>query len=333
MAALSVLNPSYVDWMQALDPDGQIAPVVELLSQSNEIMADITWAEGNLVTGHRTTVRTGIPSGTWRRLYEGVDPVKTTRATITDTVGMLETYNDIDKDLADLGGNAQAFRLSEARGTIEGLTQQMADTLFYGNIDTNPERFMGLAPRYNSLSAGNADNIINGGMAGGQTDGASIWLVVWHPETIFGIVPKGLPAGLQVKDYGQTTLYDANQKPFEGYRMHFQWKAGLCLKDWRYVVRIANIDRSLLTADASSGANLPALMYDAMMRPPQMPAGARPVWYMDRTLMSYLGKQLSAKVTSSTLTTEMVGGIMTTSWHGIPIRRVDRLAVDEARVA
>lgn len=63
------------------------------------------FVEGNLPTGHKTTIRSGLPSATWRLLNYGVQPSKSTTVQVTDSVGMLETYAEVDKSLADLNGN------------------------------------------------------------------------------------------------------------------------------------------------------------------------------------------------------------------------------------
>lgn len=331
MATLSDTHPTLLDLAKRQDPDGSIADIVEILNQEHGVLEDMVWMEGNLQTGHRTTVRTGIPTPTWRKMYGGVQPTKSKTAQITCNTGMLEAYAEVDKALADLNGNTAAWRLSEERPHMEGMSAEVAHTLFYGNEGSEPEAFTGLSPQYNDLSANNAENIIDAGGTG--SDNASIWLCVWGPNTGHGIVPKGSTAGLQHTDKGQVTIedIDGNGGRMEAYRSHYRWDAGLCIRDWRYFVRIPNIDRSLLTVDASTGANLPNLMYDAIERIPSLSAG-RAVWYMDRSIKSMLGKQLANQVGSSTLTIEQVGGVMTSMWHEVPIRRVDHLSADEARV-
>jgi len=122
MATLSATNPTLMDLARRMDPDNRIATIVEILNETNEMNIDMTWMEGNLPTGHRTTLRTGIPTPTWRKLYGGVQPTKSTTAQITDNTGMLEAYAEVDKALADLNGNTAEFRLSEDRAQIEWLT-------------------------------------------------------------------------------------------------------------------------------------------------------------------------------------------------------------------
>jgi hypothetical protein len=331
MATLASNNPTLLDHAKALDPDGSVAAVVEILNETNEMLADMTFVEGNLPTGTRTTVRTGIPTPTWRKLYGGVPPTKSTREQVTESCGMLEAYAEIDKALADLNGNSNEFRLSESRAHIEGMSQTLQQAVIYGDATVNPERFNGLEMRYDDLSANNADNIIDAGGTG--TDNRSIWLVVWGMDTCHGLIPKGSTAGIQVNDKGQVTVEDVDGAGgrMEAYRTHFRLDAGLCVRDWRYVVRIANIDSSLLTADISTGANLPELMFQATEIIPSLGAG-RPAFYMSRDVRTKFRQQLANETKQSTLTYENVGGVKSPMFNEIPIRKVDKLSVDEARV-
>lgn len=334
MIVLQTKWPTLLDLAKASDPGGKVEAVVEILNETNEVLDDMVWMEGNLPTGHRTTIRTGIPMPTWRKLYGGVQPNKGTTAQITDDTGMLEAYAEVDKALADLNGNTAAFRLLEDKAHIEGMSQTMAETVFYGDSSLYPERFTGLAPRFNDTTANNADNIILGGSASGQTDNLSIWLVVWGENTVHGIIPKGSKAGLQTQDMGEVTIenVDGNGGRMQAYRSHYRWDCGLTVKDWRYVVRIPNIDRSLLTIDYSTGANIADLMVQAIERIPNLGAG-RPVFYMPRTIRTMLRRQITNSVKNSTLTMDTIAGKRVLAFDGIPVRRVDALSADETRVA
>ncbi|TDN60770.1 major capsid protein [Scandinavium goeteborgense] len=315
------------DWGKRIDPNGKVDKIIELLSQSNPILQDMLIVEGNLPTGHRTTVRSGLPAATWRLLNYGVQPSKSTTVQITDGVGMLETYAEVDKSLADLNGNTSEFRLSEDRAFLEAMNQQMAQTLFYGDTSVNPQQFMGLSSRYSLKSAGNGQNIIDAGGTG--TDNTSIWLVVWGENTVHGIFPKGQQAGLQMEDKGQQTLEDANGGKYEGYRTHYKWDNGLVLRDWRYAVRIANIDVSDL-ADPAAAANISKLMVKALHRITNRGMG-KPVFYMNRTVGQALDTQATEK-SSLALSVKETEGEWWTAFRGVPIRETDALLETEARV-
>jgi hypothetical protein len=329
MAALAANNPTLLDVAKRLDPDGKIASIVEILNATNPVLEDLTYVEGNLPTGHRTTVRTGLPSPTWRKLYGGVQPTKSTTVQVTDSAGMLEAYAEVDKALADLNGNTAAFRLSEDSAHIEGIGQQMAQTLFYGNEGTQPEAFTGLAPRYNSLSAQNGDNIIDAG--GNDTDLTSIWLCVWGNQTGHGIYPKGSIGGLQMTDKGQVTIenVDGAGGRMEGYRTHYRMDAGLTIRDWRYFVRIANIDVSSLNTLANT-KDIISWMIQASERIPEMGKG-RAAFYMNRRLREKLRLGILEKV-STNLTFETVAGERVMTFDDIPVRRTDALINTESRV-
>jgi hypothetical protein len=326
------------DWAKRLAPDGTVPPVVELLNQSNPIITDMLWIEGNLPTGHRTTVRTGLPGTTWRKLNYGVQPTKSTTVTVDDTVGMLEAFAQADKDLVELNGNSAAFRASESSAFIESMNQQFASTLIYGDVEVNPERFMGLAPRYSTISgATNGQNIISAGTVTGG-DGTSIWLVGWGENTIHGIFPKGSMAGLVHEDLDLDTVTDAAGGKYRAYLDRYQWKCGLTVRDWRYAVRIANIDVSALIADtAGTTVKLIEYMSRAIDRIPNF-GMCKPVFYMNRTVFSILRIQALNK-SNNALSIEQgldqfgnpISGEL--SFMGIPIRRVDALLSTEAQIS
>lgn len=318
------------DWARRVDDGGKIQKIVEILNETNEILDDAVFVEGNLPTGHKTTVRSGLPSATWRMLNYGVQPSKSRTVQVTDAIGMLESYAEIDKDLADLNGNSAEFRLSEDKAFIESMNQTMAATLIYGNTSTDPEKFMGLAPRYNSLSAENAANIINGGGTG--SDNTSIWLVVWGANTVHGIFPKGKATGLRFQDLGEVTLTDGAGGLYQGYRSHYKWDVGMTLRDWRYVVRIANIDVSELTKGATgNSADLVDLMTQAVELIPNLGMG-KAAFYCNKAIRSMLRRQIVNK-SNVHLSLDEVAGKKVVSFDGIPVRRCDQILLTESAIS
>jgi Major capsid protein GP7 len=336
MSTLGVSALTLADWAKRLDPSGKVSAIVELLGQTNEILTDMRFVEGNLPTGHRTTVRTGLPTVYWRLLNQGVTPSKSTTAQVDEQAGMLEAWSEVDKDLALLNGNAGAFRLSEGKAFLEAMNQEMAQTVFYGNSGLAPEEFTGLAARYSSTTAGNGQNIVSGGGSG--SDNSSIWLIVWGENTVHGLFPKGSQAGLIHEDRGEQIIQDSSGRRMVALMDRYQWKAGLAVRDWRYAVRIPNVDISDLVA--STGTQLSTattrlfnLLSKAVHRIPNMGVGT-PAFYMNRTVMEYLDIQARQDVsTGGGLTYENVGGKRVASFRGIPIRTCDALLETEATVS
>jgi len=341
MATLGTSVLTLADWGKRLDPNGKVDKTIELLSQSNEILTDMMWKEGNLPTGERTTIRTGLPTVYWRLLNQGTAPSKSTTAQVDENCGMLEAWSEVDKDLAELNGNANSFRLNEAMAFLEAMNQEQASTLFYGAASA-PEEYVGFANRYTATTAGNGQNIILGGGSG--ADNSSMWLVGWGANTVHGIFPKGSKAGISHENLGlvtvETTAGVAGNR-MRAYQDHWQWKAGLVVKDWRYAVRIPNIDLSDLigvtgTQATTASTFLPKLMSRATDRFPSS-MGINPVFYANRTVKSNL-KVLAMEKASSVLSIEdgldQFGRKMTElKFLGIPVRTVDALTETESLVA
>jgi len=348
MATLNIGSTAltYGDWAKRIDDGYRVASIIELLSQTNEILDDMLVMEGNLPTGHKTTVRTGLPQATWRLLNTGVPNAKSTTAQITDTCGNLETYAVIDKDIADLNGNTPEFRLSEVKAFLEGMSQQVAATIIYGNQHLNPERFTGFMPRYSTKSTANsqtANNVLDGG--GTSNTNTSIILTTWGDDTCHATFPKGKITGLQHRDMGEWPVTDSSGNTYQAYRDHFKWEIGLVLRDWRYVARIANIDVTQLTG--VSAANLINLLVRALYRLPTAPASAtaiqssdtpqvranmgRVAIYCNRVVRTYLDLQAMNK-TNVLLRMEEFDGKVVTTFRGIPIRTADAILNNEAQV-
>ena len=327
MSALTLL-----DWSKRLDPNGKIATVVEMLGQTNEVLSDMRWLEGNLPTGHRTTVRTALPTVGFRQLNQGVTPSKSSTAQIDENCAILEAMCEVDVDLAKLNGDVNGFRLSEARAFMEAMNQKMAYSLFYGNAGTDPEQFYGLAPRYNDTNGNTGENIIDAGGSG--SDNASIWLVCWGNDTIHGIFPKGSQAGLVHEDLGEQLIQTATgvgTGRMKAYVDRWQWKCGIAVRDWRYAVRIANVDISSLIADgAGSSVKLMEYMTKAIHRIPALGMG-NAAFYMNRTCREMLDIQAAQK-SNVQLSIGVEEGKLKTSFRGIPLRTVDALTEAETRV-
>lgn len=331
MATLTSNALTLADHAKRVDPNGKIPMIVEMLSQTNEILDDAQFKEGNLPTGHRCSVRTGLPQTYWRLLNQGVQPSKSTTAQVDEQCGILEAWSEVDQEVAELNGNVNAFRLSEAAAFIEAMNQEMAGTMFYGNSSSSPEEFNGLSVRYSDLGAESGQNILDAGGTG--SDNSSMWLVVWGDQSVCGIFPKGSRAGLYHEDLGLTTIETTAGlagSRMRAYQDHFKWKIGLAVKDWRYAVRIANIDISNLVSK-SSAADLVDLMIKAMHRIPSLNRG-KACFYANRTVIQMLDIQRRDDILGAGIKYEEVDGKLIPHFRGVPIRKVDALTETEARV-
>jgi hypothetical protein len=301
---------------------------------------------GNLPTGDRVVIRTGLPTVYWRQFNQGIAPSKSTTAQVDEACGMMEARSEVDVDLAKLNGETAAFRLTEDIAFLEAMNQTFSTTLFYGNPSVDPKQFMGLAPRYSLTTAGNGQNIITAGGATANVQ-SSIWLVNWSDHTIYCPFPKGMPSGLTHQNLGEQTVFGGVSGTSVTERMQalvslYQWKVGLSVKDWRHAVRIPNVEATLLSGFTgvqsltSYATNLIHVMAKAVARIPTFSIGKK-CFYMNRTVYSglmrmALEKSSSALGISAGLTQFGQPGAML-SFLGIPIRQCDALLNTEAVVS
>lgn len=339
MATLGTGQLTLLDLSKRMSPDGKVDPVAELLSQQNMILEDLVSVEANQPTSHVVAVRTGLPSVYWRQYNAGVPTSKSTTAQITEPCAMLEARSHIDAKLLKLNGNSAAFRLSEESAFIEAMGQEAVSKLFNGNVGVDMKTFSGLATRYSSTSAGNGGNIILGGGSG--SDNASVYLVGWNTDTVFCPFPKGSQAGLVTRDLGEESVQDASGNWYQAARSLFQWDLGLVVKDWRYVVRIPNIDVSdwvgvTGTQATTAATNLIKLMIRAIARIPNQ-SKARMAFYANRSIAEGLMIQALEKSNNALAIQPAITQFGTTiqqlTFMGIPVRIVDGLGIAETLVS
>lgn len=348
MAILSNRNPTLVDMGRSLGPDRKnVAAVIELLNEYNPMLEDIPVEEGNLPYGLQFNVRRYLPKGTWRRLYEGVRPTKSARSQVVAQAARLEAYAEID---AAMPGDIAGLRADEVAAHVEGMAQQIATSTFYGDNAADPAQFNGLSWHYNDKNAESGQNIID---AGGQgSDNRSIWLIGWGTQKICGFYPQmrtgyNIPTGtfgVQHEDLGRVTSTVVGSSSFgdgrlmEVHRDHLVAEMGLAVKDWRWGVRIANIDMSDIKADHASGAYLEDLIVRGLHRMGgNTNAKGMVVGYADRELLAWLHRQALADKRQF-IPFDRLGGTQSTEqalmWNvaGINIKPTDALNVDEAQV-
>ena len=339
MATLSTGQLTLADWSKRIGPDGKIDPIAELLSQTNEILEDIVFKEANQPTSHVVAVRTGLPAVYWRAYNQGVPSSKSTTAQVTEPCAMLEARSHIDAKLLELNGNSAQFRLSEESAFIEAMNQEMDGKIFNGNVGADMKTSSGLATRYSSTTAGNGDNVIRAGGTG--SDNASMYLVVWGEQTVFCPFPKGSRAGLRSRDLGEESVQDAAGGWYQAARSLFQWDSGLVVKDWRYVVRIANIDVSdwvgvTGTQGKDPATNLIKLMMRAIAHIPNFSMG-RAAFYCNRSIQEGLMIQALEKSQNALSVQEALSQFgqkrNQLTFMGIPVRGVDQLSVAETLVS
>jgi hypothetical protein len=327
--------------------------IAEMLSQSIALYDDLPMKESNETGGHEFVYRTSIPAGSWRGYNQGVPYSKSTTAKARVGVGELVDYSMVDRTLAEDSGDIEEFRLNEDSAFLEGMGQTLEQTAFYGNTVLTPQEYMGLSPFYNSLNSDitaggalNGANVINGGGTG--TANLSIWLLGLGLRQIYGIYPRGSKVGLTMVDKGDVTPgYDALGNRYEAFTSYFRCQMGLVPEDWRYGIRICNIDTTNAGLLGPNAPDLFELMAQAAYLPPTLgkkqsgitetdapndkSPSVRWVWICNRTARNWMDVQ-AMRGRNVLLRNADYAGIVTDTWRDIPVRVSDQLLNSEATV-
>lgn len=322
---------SLADLYKQREGDNITSTIIELLAETNDLLKDAPAVECNDGSGHKTTTRTGLPTPTWRMLYEGVQPTKSQVAQVRDTTGMLEDYSEVDKVLVDLAGDKAQFRLNEARAHIEAMNQEVQENIFYGSTKTNAAKFDGLALRYNSISTTKTNvgyNVLSAGGSG--SDSTSVWMVTWGDLHTHMLYPKGTKAGLEHKDLGEQTKTNSDGGMLQVLRDHYKWHVGLSVRDWRSTCRICNIDASDLAAGSVALDNY---LIKAYYRIKSYNKTGRTVIYANAETLYALHLLAKAKTNVYLTLKEGIEGQEIVTFMGIPIRQADQLLNTESVVS
>lgn len=340
---------SLVDLARRTDPDGDAADVAELLSQANEIYDDLVWKEGNTNTGHVFTVRTSIPAGWWRLINQGVPVSHSTTAQGRINCGMLEGDSTIDLKLLEMSENRNKFRYEEDNAFLEGMSQTIAGQFVYGNATTNAAAFTGFDAFFNTVNSATADNSANVFDGGGTgSNNTSLILIGWSPRSIYGVFPKGSTAGLKLEplDYTQVA-YDSVGNKYRAAVTWFRQEAGFCVEDWRWGVRLANLDVTTAGLGGTTPYDIFANMSKMVLRLPKMARSVsgvtetdaksemglvvRPAFYAGRTLRGFMDIQ-AIRDKNVLIGMKDYAGEPVESYRGVPIRILDQMKITESRV-
>jgi hypothetical protein len=324
-------NPTLADLAKRMDSNGKPARIIEILSTQEGILEDLAFIECNNDKKHVTTLRTSLPTPQARLFNRGTAATKSDVGTIEESCIMLEDWAQADADLVDKNG--EGYRMSEHVAHIEGFNQEVARQCFYGNSNVNPlEEFMGFAPRYNTTADELSDYVIKGGGSG--SNNTSIWLVGHGENAVHGIYPKGSEAGLSHRDLGRRvkTYTDSGvERNLEVVEDKYAWDIGLVVRDYRFIVRICNIDVNALNADPTSGG---ADLYELVARAQErIPGGAaRLAFYGNRKVREAMRLQAQNKKNVNISPSEVTGKPVL-SVDGIPFRVCDTIVNNEATIS
>ena len=341
MATIGNSFMGLADVYRATDSSRNIVPVIEALNILNPLMEDATMIECNQGTKHTSSIRTGLPQVTWGKIYQGIPQSKSERQQVDDTTGFFEGLSTVDTRLLELAKDPAALRMSEASSFLESMAQEATTNFFYSDTATTPERFKGVAARYNAIGSYGAGNQIVDGGGTGNTN-TSIWFITWGDQQTSLIYPEGTTAGVQRQDMGQQRVYDDLGNPYYVKEEYFKQHLGCRVGDWRFNARVANLDMTALSAGTVDVYKLMTQAYYKLQTRRNMKVGnggmvspAKTVIYANRAVMQALDLLATNKGSSDNfirLTPDELAGKEVMTWRTIPIRETDSLIGAEQRV-
>lgn len=335
---------SQIELLRRLDPNGNVADIAEVLNESNEITQDVAFKEGNLIHGDERVIRNGLPEVYWKELGRGVPASTSQTATITETCATMAAMSKIPVDVAQLNGADAQWRKTEEAPFIEAMSQKFAQTLFYGDASKASMGFTGLSTRYSVLStdkALNAKNVIDCGGTGSKL--TSIYIVGWG-DNVYCPYPKGSKLGLQMEDKNKQLLPDDLGNLNELYVTMYSWNVGLMVRDWRYVVRLANINpeelyngKGIGSGDIKSSGttNILLKIEEALTKIPKF-GTPRLAMYMNSDVHAGLNV-VCARTNMNVITYQDAADAFGkhgawTTFKGIPMRQCDEIVNTESQV-
>lgn len=336
MATLTSTDLNLLDVAKRTAPDGTMADIVELLTETNEMLQDAPVKQCNNGTRNDTTIRDGEPPYEWKIINKGVGRGKSTTHQVVDTTARAEAFLRLDKAMPSK--NKAALRMSENKAQLMSMNKGISGDLIYSNTNTDPEELLGFAPRYAKISGGTLkDQIISAGGSG--SDNTSIYILGWNTD--FGcclLYPdsEGDGPGIEHEDLGTQLVTDANSKEYTAWVDHYIWNIGLCIQNPRAVVRICNIDVSDLTKDAATGTHLFNIITEAYwkIKRANIP-GLKFKCYMNTTVLEYFDYQSRQHNANIQLTWREAGPDSQSVMHfrDMAFRQHDQILNSEATVS
>ncbi len=312
--------------------NGKVLRIVETLSKKTPLYQDMHWRVGNATTGHVISRRRALASGTWRGLNEGVEPTKSKEETLTEECGLFEVRSEVDAVFMQLNGGDE-YRAKKDMSIVSQVFPQEAETGFcYHSKKTSPKKFTGIIPRLDALTglAIGQSQVVASQVSASGDDQMSALLIGHGPDKVYGIVPQMCPSGIQHVDMGQQDLTDGNGNKYEGRVSIFRQWMGLCVEDYRYVVRVCNLDKSAMVR---TGKLIIQSLVDGFHQLHD-PRDCNPVWYMGRYLYRFLHHQvLDSAIGASIAQIDIEDGRPLMRFMGVPVRMTDALHTAETIVA
>lgn len=279
-------------------------PIVGLIEEASQPHPEIIHFAARPITGtmYKTTVRTGLPTVSFRAMNQGTALSKSAFEQRLTECFVIDPIIQVDAALADTHPDgAEACMALEADGHLEAVFQTVC-TQIYGGLASDSKGFPGFA------------DVIHADMvesAGGSTAKTTVWLVREGLRDVHFVF--GNDGRIKTSDITEAVATDDDGNPYPVLRMTISARIGLGVESIYSVGKISNVG-----TDTGKGLT-DAVIALALAK---FPAGKPPTAiYCGRRSLS----QLQGSRTATT-TTGAPAPFPTESFN-IPIRTTDALAL------
>ena len=218
--------------------------VVGLIDETSKAHPEITLGYARTIKGlqYKTLVRTALPTVGFRDANQGANASKGTYENRLVETFILNPRWECDKAVADRHEDGrEAYIALEAEAQMEAAMQALATQFYYGRDNGGDAKgHPGLIDAYDATNM-----VVDAGGTTANT-GSSLWAVKFGPKHVGWVWGNG--GSLEIPDVRTETLYDEEDKPFDGYVQSLLAYPGVQVGSVRSVGRIKK-----LTEDSGKG--------------------------------------------------------------------------------
>lgn len=310
--------------------------MANVLTENNDMLKDMPIFAGNGILSNTGSRETSLPTPQIVKVGDGWDASVVQWNNFVDTISLFKDRFDVPLDVYNLQPNKAQWRADTEDRHVEGFGQGVQNHIVYGTSTATPEKFDGLAVRYNTPDSGDPTNPSSTGDpfvfdAGGGTgaDTTSIWLIQWGPMKVYGITPINDPMmGLKRIDRGMQEVTAENSKTRTDLRTNFEWKLGICVHDVRSVARIRNVPTSVTGIVAFQTA-----ISRVIQAREEVFKGNEPVWMYTNKRVRYLMKEVQKEKMNLMYDKNNPWQIPMMRFDDMPMRTVEAILNTETGVA
>lgn len=333
MAEINVASQlGFGELSKRLDPKGGFLSIFEAMKEVLPELNRIPAVPCNAGPyQHKVLRRTSQPSGSWTKFGEGVASQASTTQVVTFNCSILEALSEVNANLIDsiVGADMrEQARRQEDIAFVQGMTEQVWDTVITGTTTGAPEQIDGLQQYLTTLTQ---TMVLDGGNSGGT----SIYVADFAPDACHFIYPPAVERGAlglvmdTNPDGGNGKVWTTNAndstKKLLVYRTLFQWWLGLVVRDELRIGRYANINATVGGSNTFDENKLIELLNNGKFR-----RGTTILCTKEMKTQMHIRLKDKANVNFSLA--QGLGGVPILQFLDVPVFRCDAISTSESTI-